>query len=57
MGLLDGVEAVLFDLGDTLLDYLTARDAGIRAWVQQVDAARQIPATGQASRCLSGRRF
>jgi len=40
MGLLDGADAVLFDLDDTLLDYSTARDAGIRAWVQQVDAAR-----------------
>jgi putative hydrolase of the HAD superfamily len=40
MGLLDGADAVLFDLDDTLLDYSTARDTGIRAWVQEVDAAR-----------------
>ena len=40
MGLLDGADAVLFDLDDTLLDYSTARDAGVRAWVQEVDAAR-----------------
>jgi len=40
MSLLDGAEAVLFDLDDTLLDYSTARDAGIRAWVAEVDAAR-----------------
>jgi putative hydrolase of the HAD superfamily len=47
MGLLDGADAVLFDLDDTLLDYSTARDAGIRAWVRQVDAARH---TGDAVR-------
>jgi putative hydrolase of the HAD superfamily len=39
-GLLDGAEAVLFDLDDTLLDYATARDRGIRAWVAEVDAGR-----------------
>jgi len=40
MGHLQGADAVLFDLDDTLLDYSTARDAGIRAWVQEVDADR-----------------
>ena len=40
MGLLVGADAVLFDLDDTLLDYSNARDAGVRAWVQEVDAAR-----------------
>ncbi len=40
MGLLDGADAVLFDLDDTLLDYSTARDAGVRAWVREVDATR-----------------
>jgi putative hydrolase of the HAD superfamily len=40
MGLLVGADAVLFDLDDTLLDYSNARDAGVRAWVKQVDAAR-----------------
>lgn len=47
MGLLDGAEGVLFDLDDTLLDYATARDTAIRAWVQEVDAARD---TGDAIR-------
>ncbi len=46
-GLLDGAEAVLFDLDDTLLDYSTARDRGIRAWVLEVDA---IPHAGDAVR-------
>ena len=40
MGLLDGADAVLFDLDDTLLDYSAARDAGILTWVQEVEAAR-----------------
>ena len=40
MGLLDGADAVLFDLDDTLLDYSAARDAGIRTWMQELDAAR-----------------
>ncbi|HET7723411.1 MAG TPA: HAD family hydrolase [Propionibacteriaceae bacterium] len=40
MDLLDGAEAVLFDLDDTLLDYSAARDAGILTWVQDVEAAR-----------------
>lgn len=38
MGLLDGADAVLFDLDDTLLDYSAARDAGIRTWMREVDA-------------------
>ncbi len=38
MGLLDGADAVLFDLDDTLLDYSTARDAG-------------RPGLGAAGRC------
>jgi putative hydrolase of the HAD superfamily len=40
MGHLQGADAVLFDLDDTLLDYSTARDTGVRAWVLEVDAAR-----------------
>lgn len=47
MGLLDHADAVLFDLDDTLLDYSTARDAGISAWVREVDEARH---TGDAVR-------
>ena len=47
MGLLDDADGVLFDLDDTLLDYSTARDTGIRAWVLEVDAGRH---TGDAVR-------
>ena len=57
MGLLDGADAVLFDLDDTLLDYSTARDAGIRAWVQQVDAARHPADAVRVWRELEERHF
>jgi putative hydrolase of the HAD superfamily len=57
MGLLDGADAVLFDLDDTLLDYSTARDAGIRAWVQEVDAARHAGEAVRVWRELEERHF
>jgi putative hydrolase of the HAD superfamily len=57
MGLLDGADAVLFDLDDTLLDYSTARDTGIRAWVQHVDAARHPADAVRVWRELEERHF
>ena len=40
MALLDGAEAVLFDIDDTLLDYTAARDAGFVSWLAERDPAR-----------------
>ncbi len=57
MGLLDGADAVLFDLDDTLLDYATARDTGIRAWVQEVDATRHPGDAVRVWRELEERHF
>jgi putative hydrolase of the HAD superfamily len=57
MGLLDGAGAVLFDLDDTLLDYSTARDTGIRAWVQEVDADRHSGDAVRVWRELEERHF
>ena len=57
MGLLDGADAVLFDLDDTLLDYSTARDAGVRAWVREVDGARHAGDAVRVWRELEERHF